>query len=63
MLQIFDEFLVFWDLFYKPLGETNNRKLWETSKIFVNIGQGYCAVITLRFYKHNVYKHIKAEIH
>ena len=47
--QIFYEFLIFPDLFYKNLDESNNRKIWRTSKIFVNIARGYCGIISLSF--------------
>lgn len=37
--QIFYEFLMFSNLFHKPLDEWNNDKIWETSKVFANITQ------------------------
>ena len=37
--EIFSEFLIFCNLFYEPLGELNNSKIWETRKIFANIAR------------------------
>ena len=34
MWEIFFEFLIFCNLFFEPLGEWNNSKIWETRKIF-----------------------------
>ena len=45
--EIFSEFLIFCDLFHEPLGQWNISKIWEISKIFVNIAQDYCAATSL----------------
>ena len=47
--QIFYESFIFCDFFFfhKPLGEWNNSKIWDASKIFVNIAQAYCAIPTI----------------
>ena len=37
--QIFFEFLMFCNLYHKPIGEWNKGKTWETSKAFVNIAR------------------------
>ena len=46
--QIFNEFLIFCDLFHKPIREWNNGKIWETSKVFVNIARVYCEITIIR---------------
>ena len=38
--KIFSEFVIFCNLFRDILGEWNNSKNWETSKIFANIARG-----------------------
>ena len=42
--QIFYELFIFYDLFHDSSGEWNYSKIQETSIIFINIVQGYCAV-------------------
>ena len=37
--QMFNEFLIFY-IFHEPLGERNNSRIWETSKIFLSIARG-----------------------
>ena len=39
--QVFYKFLIFWNLNQEPLGKWNSSKIWEMSKIFVNIAWGY----------------------
>ena len=38
-----------------PLGKWNYNKIWETSKIFVNIAGGYCAITSL-YWHGKIYK-------
>lgn len=42
--QIFYKFFIFCDLLHKPSGQWNNCKIWQPSKIFVNIARGYFAI-------------------
>ena len=38
---------MFWYLFHDPLGECNNSKICKMNKIFDNIAQVYCVIISL----------------
>ena len=52
--QKFYEFLIFYELFHEVFGESDNSKIWETSKTFVNILRGFCEILSLLWADKNI---------
>ena len=44
------DFLIIRGLFQETSGDGTNSKIWEISKILVNITRGYCAFISMQKY-------------
>ena len=47
--EIFSEFATFCDLFYDPIYERHNSKIYETKKIFANIARSIVQLLLLSF--------------